>query len=468
MTHGNSILHTSSRWNRLIRYALGFAAFTLAIIAALPAARAVDPIVSPLERRAPVPWQPASIMRPLGQPRHLPLGLERVPQPRRVLPITALPGYRVPGEFEFQRALMLGCCELVPIVPEVFTELVKESLGKVEILALVSDVEQYEQARNLIKERGIPAPHLRFLEVPHDTMWARDYGPIVIKSDRGRPALVDADYDFGRANDDQVPQRLAEHLKLGLVRLPIRLDGGNFLSNGAGVALTTFRLIDENVELPYSERELHEILQGTFNLQELVMLEPLLGESTGHVDMFAAFVSEQTVVVGQYDPLQDPDNAAILDRNAERLSQVRTRKGNLRVVRIPMPGNHGGVWRTYTNVVFANGVLFVPTYGPEEDLSRKRAFAAYRRLLPTWRIVPVDSRRVIESAGALHCVTMNLGPVDRLRQFPTPTRKPVFQPPEIEFPADIPRPWPSDQLGTTPQRLPVLGAVRATPLVPTP
>jgi agmatine/peptidylarginine deiminase len=81
----------------------------------------------------------------------------------------------------------------------------------------------------------------------------------------------------------------------------------------------------------------------------------------------------------------------------------------LKVVRIPMPprGQHifGG---SYTNVVFANGVLFVPSFGEIDPEGHRKAVRIYQQLLPTWKIVSVDSRAWILISGSVHCLTKNL------------------------------------------------------------
>jgi hypothetical protein len=172
-----------------------------------------------------------------------------------------------------------------------------------------------------------------------------------------------------------------------------------------------------------------------------VFLEPLVGEQTGHVDMFATFVSSDVVVVGEYSPDADPLNAEILDRNAQRLAAVRTSRGPLRVLRIPMPPHTLDVWRTYTNVLFANGTLVVPTYPGIDPQGEAEALAIYKHLLPGWTVVGVDCNRLIEWGGAVHCVTRNLCrlpaqfPEEAAPQigFMQPARQ--FVPPRVRRPA---------------------------------
>lgn len=330
------------------------------------------------------------------------------------------PDHRLPGEFEPQRALLFAYTGLINEMPELFLEIVKQVGGRIEIVLLVSNIEDYKTAKGLLRTNSIPLRHVRFVEVAHNTMWARDYGPIIVKSKEGRSIVIDGGYDITRPDDDHVPVELAHLLNLQVVQTPFRFDGGNLLSNGNGLALTTCRLFEDNAIDDFNEKSIYEVLQKSYGVKRVAILEPLSGEPTGHVDMFATFISENIVVIGQYNPEYDPENAAILDRNAAQLSGMQTAKGPLQVIRIPMPPHNDDVWRTYTNVIYANGILLVPTYSDVNGAGQKQALSTYRKLLPNWKVVSIDASCIIKSAGALHCIAMNLGPLNHLPNFPRP------------------------------------------------
>jgi agmatine/peptidylarginine deiminase len=324
------------------------------------------------------------------------------------LGITPPADVRLPGEFERQETILLAYNDLVSMYPDLFLALARALRSSTRVSVLV-DQGQSELLDELLTERDQQDLQLDRVQVPHDTMWVRDYGPLVIKDRTGRRTVVDADYlQFGRPLDDAAPSLVAGARRLDLVPLHIDLEGGNLLSNGQGLLLSTTAVLDANGAQGRDDRHVEEFFRQFFG-GEVAFLEPLDGESTGHVDMFAFFTSADTVVVGAYDFDADPVNAAVLDRNAARLARLRLRDGRrLRVVRIPMPKCDDGVWRTYTNVVMANGVLVVPVY-PESDAELDRAVVqTYRKLLPGWQVTPVDASEVITSGGALHCMTMNI------------------------------------------------------------
>jgi len=344
-------------------------------------------------------WRGRSVALPEGVP--LP---DRLPAPR----ITPPAGIRLPGEFERQETILLAYNDLVSMYPDLFLDLARALRSRTRVSVLV-DQGQSELLDELLSERDQHDLQLDRVQVPHDTMWVRDYGPLVVKDRTGRRTVVDADYlQFGRPLDDAAPSLVASARRLDLVPLHIDLEGGNLLSNGQGLLLSTTTVLEVNAAQGREVRDVEEFFRQFFG-GEVVFLEPLDGESTGHVDMFAAFTSADTVVVGAYDFDADPVNAAVLDRNAALLARLRLRDGRrLRVVRIPMPKSDDGVWRTYTNVVMANGVLVVPVY-PESDAELDRAVVqTYRKLLPGWQVTPIDASEVIASGGALHCMTMNI------------------------------------------------------------
>lgn len=332
--------------------------------------------------------------------------------------IALRPDYHLPGEFDRQGTLFLGCGELATFFPDVLADVVDAVRRHVDVAALVTNADGRDAVVNILATRGLPADAVRFVEAPHDTMWVRDYGPLFVRrAVDGKPVVIDADYErYSRPNDDRAPHMVASLLRLPSVRAPLSIEGGNLMCNGRGLCLTTTTLLDRNQTRGYEEEDVRNLLRRYFGAEETVFLEPLVGEPTGHVDMFAVFTDANTVVVGEYDTQADPANAAVLNRNAARLAQTRGPEGLLRVVRIPMPPREDESWRTYTNVVFANGVLLTPVYDNLNDPGEWTAIETYRRLLPGWQVTGIDVSDLIGNGGALHCISMN---APRLASWPT-------------------------------------------------
>lgn len=326
------------------------------------------------------------------------------PPPDRVLP----------AEFERQDALLLAWDGGNEFIQRTLTEIITETWRTTPILLLVRDADDQFAAVDVLRRAGLSRRTVRFVQLPFDSIWSRDYGPAVVRTRDGSLQIIDSDYQRGeRPNDDDVPALLGPQLDIPAIRAPLAIEGGNLISNGAGLCLTTTKVLEQNAERGRSELDVRETLRRFYGASDTIFLEPLTGEQTGHVDMFATFLAPDTVLVGQAAVDEDAANAEILDRNAGRLEGAWTPHGPLKVVRIPMPPSQGETWRTYTNVLYANGTILVPAYPAADPAGTVAAAMLYRKLLPGHRIVSIDCDQLIELGGALHCISRNLPGIGR-------------------------------------------------------
>jgi len=332
--------------------------------------------------------------------------------------------FRLPGEFEPMEAVVLATSlRLEGVEPWSVCATIAALKDHLPVVALVRSEEEEAELKAALRERGVPEDSFRPVRMAYDSSWARDYGPLFLLGRDGRRLVADGEYACPeRESDDRVPWHLADLFRAEHAAVPLVFEGGNLLSNGHGLCLTTTAIAERNsrktryVVTAYHDYDLDQvrrILSRAFGFSEVVCLEPMQRELTEHVDMFAAFTSPNTVVIGQYHPAVDPANAAILDRNAARLEGLPTPHGPLRVERIPMPTNRDGVFRTYTNVLFADGLLLLPSYPGIDDEAEREAVALYQRLLPGWRIERIDVTGLIRKGGGLHCVSVNVPKADR-------------------------------------------------------
>ena len=328
----------------------------------------------------------------------------------RVIRPDILVGGVLPADFEDHDALLLGFTwSLEEIWKEVCLQIVAATWQRVKIIILVPDTRAQEMLIGSLREINVPLDQIHFCQIPINTVWVRDYGPLGIKTGQRGCKWVDLQYGaIERSHHDNMPSALGRLMRLPRVRAGIAFDGGNLLTNGRGLCLATTQLLERNREFGYPDACVTATVKRLFGADEIVYLEKLEGEKTGHVDLFAAFTAPDTVVMGDYSGV-DPVNAAILDRNAERLSKVVTASGPLRVVRLPMPPRGGDdSWGTYTNVLLVNGVLLVPSWPKLPRETEERVMATYRRLLPGWDVVGIDVGNLMSHGGALRCVSLPL------------------------------------------------------------
>lgn len=348
----------------------------------------------------------------------LPRGDEPAPAGESAASSKPVDAFYMPAEFHEQETLLLGGDQLAELHPDVMASVVKAVSEAVSIQVLVGSPEGRSLVENVLTDNHLPITSVEIMELPILTMWVRDFGPMTVSDAMGRRSMVDFHYRERRGNqqDDGVPSFLAMGMGLNVMGSPLLVEGGDFLSNGRGLCLMSTRVINRNAH--YLEMEPDQTMANfaaVLGFEQLYLAVPLTGELTGHIDMFCAFLKADLVLVGSFEPSVDSENQSQLDRIAKEMAELQTLEGPLRIERIPMPDHGDGVWRTYTNIVFANGVLLVPIYPdycPEMD---KAALATYRRLLPDMKVVGIDCSRLIKMNGALRCITMNV-----------PSGKPLF------------------------------------------
>lgn len=262
-------------------------------------------------------------------------------------------------------------------------------------------------------------------ELPFDrsleSFWIVDYGPAFVEDGSGLLSIIDPRYYTLRVNDDAVPTKIASQLGVNVFRPDISIEGGNLFSDGRGTCFSSGMAVAENG--PQSEADLNEILRAYYGCDKTIWLWPLYGEPTGHIDMFLKNASSTTLLVGQYDPAVDPDNAALLDLNVQLLNAETNADGSpFSILRVPMPDNSDGVWRTYLNGIVVNDLVLVPTY-QNHATHEASALAVLGQAFGGRTVVSLDGEDIIEWGGAIHCVT---------RTRPVATHAPMQSPPAPE------------------------------------
>lgn len=313
----------------------------------------------------------------------------------------------MPADFERQSAILLGANELFPHHPQVLTDLAKVLIERIPLIAVINGETQRRDLLAALCDWGLPAHRLRCVFSPAIGLWVRDYGPTFVRSE-DRVQILDAEYYYpGRSTDDHFPSDFADLLGVEARDVPLYVEGGNILSNGKGMGLCSTALLARNAAR-YGPKDALSMLAGNYGFKTVFGLKPLIKGKTAHVDMFATFTSADTLVVGRYDPADDAENARLLDETEKVLKGSDTGVGPLKIERIPMPPHGDGVWRTYTNVIFANDAVVVPTYAGVDPGLERDALDTYRRLLPGREILPVEATSLAKTGGVLRCVSLNV------------------------------------------------------------
>ncbi|MFH1530338.1 MAG: agmatine deiminase family protein [Pseudomonadota bacterium] len=279
--------------------------------------------------------------------------------------------------------------------------------GHVPLIVLFHETGQAGGLEVELDDLGLDLDGFQLLDVGDtDAIWTRDYGPISHVTLDGEIGFADFRYYHGRHWDDAIPAKLAASWGVNAFRPSMSYEGGNFMADAQGTCYATEKIYQQNAG--HTKSEVDQWMSEYAGCKQLVTLIWPKGLGTGHIDMFAKLMDETTVILGEYDPALQPQNAAILDDNAALLEALTTAGSkSLEIFRIPMPWDETKVWYTYTNALILNDMVLVPVYSKFKDLEAQ-ALEVYEAAAPQLSIWTVNSDSIIPSGGAIHCVTMTV------------------------------------------------------------
>jgi len=328
-------------------------------------------------------------------------------------------GYRMPAEWHAHVATWLSWPRPDGIsFPDRYNEVLPTLGEMVRILAVHERVEinvRNEEVEAIARKAIGDVPNVFYHRIPSYEPWCRDHGPIFVRRNN-ELAIVDWGYNAWGGkyppydNDDAVPQRVAELLKLPLFSPGIVMEGGALDVNGAGTVLTTEScLLNPNRNPGLTKKQIEQYLQDYLGVTNILWLgDGIAGDDTdGHVDDLTRFVNANTVVT-VIEPDPQDDNYWPLQENRRRLQAMRDQDGQpLRVVELPMPGvvEYDGqrLPASYANFYIANGVVLLPTY--RDKTADTIAQEALQKLFTDRRVVGIDCTSLIWGLGSFHCLT---------------------------------------------------------------
>jgi agmatine deiminase len=339
-----------------------------------------------------------------------------------------MPGYRMPAEWEPHEGTWLAWPhektdwpgKFQP-VPWVYCEIVKRVARHERVHILVNDESVERNARKLLRSAHAESPSVDFVQLRTDRSWTRDFCPIFVRDERGKPVITDwrfngwAKYKNWQT-DDAIPSELASKLgikgvqpKLG--RRRVVLEGGSIDVNGMGSLLTTEECLLSDVQQrnPGLTREDYEsVFAHYLGVTRVLWLNRgIAGDDThGHVDDLARFVDPSTVVVAVEQDRSDA-NYGPLQENLKLLKDMTDQNGKkLRIVPLPMPepvffaGQR--LPASYANFYIANNLVLAPTFNDKND---RVALNALAKLFPDREVVGIHAVDLVLGLGTLHCMT---------------------------------------------------------------
>lgn len=333
---------------------------------------------------------------------------------RSQTPKPADPPPIIPGEFEFQEALVFGCGHLVRYYPQLFVDFVRVTHERIKLIGIIAP-EWRDLADLLLGAAGLPMDAVKFVEATTTSVWARDWSPFMGYDSTGRRCQLYVDRSHMRHRDDIAARKVFQELFPNdpIREVPILMEGGNLLSNGQGLVLSSNTVNHAN-RAQYEHNQIAEILKNLLGGEVWASVPQLHAEHTGHIDLFTTFLRPDFLVVASVEPSDNKTNHQSLNNIASKLDGIPTKSGKLQVARVPMGSSKDTYFRSYNNVIFANKTLLVSNFPQSNAKLDRRVIDIYREYLPGWDVIGINLGDLHRKHGGLHCLSVNIPPPQRI------------------------------------------------------
>lgn len=324
-----------------------------------------------------------------------------------------------------------GLCIAWTGYPDILAQIVKAAKEEARVFILCTNANTVATAKSKLTSVGVDfTNNVDFIIGDYNSIWIRDYGPnSVYTNDVDSLIIIDWIYNRPRPKDDKSPEVIATHINAPIYTttaapLDFVHTGGNHMSDGLGTAFSSDLVLEENDGTGFgitvqTAEDIDTILNQFMGITRWPKMEVLPYDVIHHIDMHMKLLDEETLLVSEY-PAGTADGPQIEANIQFVLSNYKTAYGNdFKIVRIiappdaenQYPNQSNGDYRTYTNGVFVNKTVIIPTYQQKYDTT---AIRIWQDALPGYQIVGIPCNDIIKSLGAIHCITKEVGTDDPL------------------------------------------------------
>ncbi len=271
--------------------------------------------------------------------------------------------------------------------------LIAEMSEDVVVTTIVGSTSQETSARAAYQSGGVNMENVQFIIAPTNSIWTRDYGPWFIFADQEQ-GIVDHIYNRPRPYDDLIPQVIGAEWGLPVYAMDLVHTGGNHMSDGLGMSMSSRLVYDENSGK--TPAEVDSIMLAYVG-NDYTVLDYVESSGIHHIDCWSKFLDPTTILIKNVSP-SDP-SYALLNARAAYLSQQISAWGRpYTIVRIYCPTG-----TAYTNSLILNKKVFVPLFGTGYDTT---ALQVYEEAMPGYEVLGFTGSW--EYNDAIHCRAMGV------------------------------------------------------------
>jgi agmatine deiminase len=296
--------------------------------------------------------------------------------------------------------------------------LLAKTIAKYQPVTVLCRPAQLAQAK-----RQCGTSNIKFLSMPLDDIWMRDFGGCFVVDEQGGRALVDFNFNGwgnkqAHANDTLVADELSYQSNAIYISSQLTGEGGGIEVDGFGTAIITESCwVNSNRNPGMSKAQIEAELKANLGLRKIIWLPGIKGKdiTDAHVDFYARFACKGVVIANlDHDPASY--DYAVTRQHLDILNAATDADGNqLKVYTLPPPrklrsnvytNNNPDFAPGYINYLPINGAVIVPQFG--DAAADKFAKDLLTKLYPGRVVVQLNIDPIAAGGGGIHCVSKNL------------------------------------------------------------
>jgi agmatine deiminase len=348
--------------------------------------------------------------------------------------------------FPFEGAPHLGTIILLPYRKDTWEDGGKKALP--EFLNLVKGVSKYEHVY-LIRDPHISLDSIKefnmenveIITLPYNDSWARD-NTLIFLNKKDKVCAVDFGFNAWGGNvdglyddwfyDNHLGEKIANYLNIDYFsKKDFILEGGSIHTNGKGLLLTTEAcLLSKGRNPNLTKEEIENNLKEYLGIKKVIWLPNGIvnDETNEHVDNFACFLNEDTVLLAWTDDKNDLQYEYSKKAYDILINSTTVDGKPLKVIKVMLPSPYLKLTKeeassinqiegakpriegdrlagSYINFYMGEKFIILPKFNVKEDIV---AYNQFKELFKDKEIIQIESRNILVSGGNIHCVTMQI------------------------------------------------------------
>lgn len=272
---------------------------------------------------------------------------------------------------------------------------------KCGVTTLVASTNEQNYVTNQYTQQGVNLDNCEFIIAPTNSYWTRDYGPWFVFDGNDEMGIVDFTYNRPRPSDNGVPAKVAQFMGVNLFAMDIKTCGGNYMSDGMGIAASSELIWEENPQ--YTHQQIDDIFQDFLGIDTYHVVDDPNNTYIDHIDCWGKFLDVNKVLIRSV-PESHPQYDEIEATAAYFAQQTSSYGTPFEVFRVYTPNN-----QPYSNSLILNNRVYVPTMNSTWDAA---ALASYQEAMPGYEVMGFTGSW--ESTDALHCRTKGLADLNQV------------------------------------------------------